>query len=291
MANPEAPTSTPNLTPGQRLRFAAGVFVATLVAVAPGPSTKANPVNRRQALAEKCAANYPPQPTGLTFDDYFGIQHWGGAAHFTPRRDKENLFSIEKKKQAEAYKITPERTRHIENQVNRFAAGMVARANAGDKTYTFYQGGGGAFLDGVFLNDYGLNPVADDYEGFGWLWRDVRDDDGKLIKQEVVDNIYRYRDGTYYAHPHPWIMSVYDQNGQSVFQAPEGLGLAKCSSVPGNAYTQGWRVDHFDFHHLYDPRFDTMQGETWENTSMAEVEFIDKRAVSFIDNRYNPDNR
>lgn len=190
------------------------------------------------------------------------------------------------------YEISSERSQRVEAQVNRFAADMVERANEGDKTYKFYQGGGGAFLDGRFLTGPGggLEPADDDYEGFGWLWRDVVDDEGKIVKQEIADNIYRYSDGTYYPHPHPWTLSVADKNAQSTFEAPEGLGLTECASIPGNGATQGWRVSHYDFNHLGEPGFNTVQLQPWvyANTTIADVQLADRRAAHFIEDRYHP---
>lgn len=291
-----SPETGVRYTPRQKLQVALGVFLITVLAGAPD-AQQADPVDSQAALIEKCKDEYPMPPRGLTMDDYLGIQRWGGEVHRELPYEREiplfqRLITRIRGNQLRAYETSSERTRRIETHVNRFAAGIVGRANSGDPTYKFYQGGGGAFLDGQFLTGPdGLEPAADDYEGFGWLWRNVEDDDGKLIKQEIVDNIYRYSDGTYYEHPHPWTLGVYDKNAQSTFDAPEGLGLVECASVPGNGATQGWRVSHYDFNHLGEPGYETVQLEPWVygNTTIADVQLADRRAFHFLDNRYNPD--
>lgn len=288
MATPEQGETT-KLSPFERVTAATGAFLTVVAIAAPYPSTEAH--QQAEPLIERCKEEYPPQTTGLTMYDYMGVNRWG-----YQRPQAENVLQILKHRlkenQLHAYEVSPERSKRIEEQVNQFAAGMVERANEGDKTYKFLQGGGGAFLDGSFVTgpNGGLEPAVDDYEGFGWLWRDVTDAEGKIVKQEIVDNIYRYSDGTYYPNPHPWTLSVADRNAQSTFEAPEGLGLVECASVPGNGATQGWRVSHYDFHHLGEPGFDTVQLEPWiyGNTTLGDVQLADIRAAHFIDNRYDP---
>jgi hypothetical protein len=293
MASPEQ-GETAKLSPFEKVVAATGLFLTVTAIAAPYPSTEAH--QQTEPLIDRCKEKYPPQAAGLTMEDYFGVDRWGDEVYPKPPSERKNVLQILKERltenQLHAYEVSTERTQRIEAQVNRFAAGMVERANEGDETYKFLQGGGGAFLDGSFVTgpSGGLEPAADDYEGFGWLWRDVKGDDGKIVKQEIVDGIYRYADGTYYPNPHPWTLSVADKNAQSTFEAPEGLGLARCASVPGNGATQGWRVSHYDFNHLGEPGFDTVQLEPWVygNTTLADVQLADRRADHFIDNRYDP---
>lgn len=278
------------LSPADKLLSAVAAFSVTLALASSVPD------GHRQSLAEHCRYLYPPQTPGLTMNDYLGVQKWGGEYHATPESERKNVLEIIRgrlrRDQLHSYEVSAERAQRIEAHVNRFAAGMVERANDGDKTYKFLQGGGGAFLDGSFVTGPGggLEPAPDNYEGFGWLWRDVKDGNSKIVKQEIVDNIYRRSDGTYYEHPHPWILSVSDKNAQSTFEAPPALGLDECASVPGNGATQGWRVSHYDFNHLGEPGFHTVQIEPWAygNTTLADVQLADRRANHFIEDRYNP---
>jgi hypothetical protein len=304
MSNPEAGSSQIHWGPKEKL-LAGGALFLTVVSIASPTSSeeahsKASPEEIDGADIEKCKEENPPRPSTLTLNDYLNIERWGRGYHVRPLyvgQEKKSLLEVARRRlrlnQLHAYKVSPERAQRVEAHVNRFAAGMVERANSGDETYRFYQGGGGAFVDGNFRSGPGggLEPAADDYEGFGWLWRNVSDDEGKIVKQEISDNIYRYSDGTYYENPHPWILSVYDKNAQSTFESPPAYSLTECASVPGNGATQGWRVSHYDFNHLYEPGFRTIQKEPWlsGNTTLADVQLADRRASHFIDDRYNPD--
>lgn len=290
MSNPEFGA---NFTPKQKVQFALSVFLISALVATP-ETQQAHSVGGQEALIEKCKEKNPPQPAGLTMDDYLGIQRWGGKVHRElPYERKVSLFqrliTRTKANQLHAYEVDPARTRRIEERVSRFAAGMVERANNGDKTYKFYKGGGGAFLDGSFRTMTPFEPVPDDYEGFGWLEREVKgkEDNRRLVRYEIADNIYRRSDGTYYPHPKPYILGVQNNNAEATFEDPPALGLTVCASVPGNGATQGWRVSYYGFN------FDSpnnVQTEPWLDggATISEVQSADRLAGRFIAERYNP---
>lgn len=246
-----------------------------------------------ETLAQQCEGANPSETPGLTFEDYFDVSQDPENGQYYPTYDQRNVIEKLLQKQVDFYLISPERNNHIANQVADYATVMVGRANLDHDGYTFYRPGDPG--EGYFQGDP-HKPVPDDFQGYGWLWHSVKDENGDIVKQEVIDGIYRFSDGNYATNPWPGTLSVYDRHSQAVFTAPRDLGLDECALIPGNGATQGWRVQYYDFWpegELAPPG--DIQGETFDYDhsnyyypgEMDTVKEIESRAIAKLQTEAN----
>lgn len=211
-----------------KLKLQAALSAFLIIAVSASPNTPEASSPAKTTLKERCQEEHPlSSPTSLVSTE------GQGPALFDPASDFGSVIKKTVKEEIKAYLNSPERSARIARRVGGFASKMVEQANAGNVQYEF-------------VPDGSTRSAPNKYQGFGTLYKN-RDapyiyGEGIAVTQAGTNNIYRYKDGTYYGHPEPSHLWVGYHEAEAEFWAPQGLGLGRCATVPDNGATQGWRV-------------------------------------------------